>query len=289
MSRTVKTPEILAAAAFLAAVGVAVWIVCQSSSQEPSDETQITTDQKAQKLALSGKKPHVTKSAVRIQEKRGGSKIDVDDDDAVDENGVKLTREMRLILAEIQDCMDNDDRKGLSKVCEKISSIQHSRGYDAVPASIRAKAVEALGLFLPATLADLVSFMADSDPEVQSSVFDQIDNLLNDTTIGDRELSDMFASLSKVITDEDAINSMVLSIESNMRNSIRVSTCKTILESGTDAMVSRLRESIAEMLEVEIDELPQSKEALKDMMNEWLENNPDGEDDEDFYKGVEDD
>ena len=50
---------------------------------------------------------------------------------------------------------------------------------------------------------------------------------------------------------------------------------------------SEIKESIAEMLEVEAKDLPNNKEALKNRLNEWLEGNPDGEDDDDFYKGVE--
>ncbi|MBO4710271.1 MAG: hypothetical protein J5727_10930 [Kiritimatiellae bacterium] len=287
MSRSIKTSEILAATAFLAAVGVAVWIVCHSSSQEPSDGTQITTDQKTHKRVQAGKRSRVAKSAVRIQEKRDISKIDVDDDDAVDENGVKLTREMRLILAELQDCMDREDRKSLSKLCEKIAKIQRERGYDAVPVSIRAKAVEALGLFLPATLADLVGFLADSDPEVVDSAFEQLDTLLNDTTIGDRELAGMLVAMSKVLTNEDAVDSLAMAVDMNMRNSVKVSTCKQIIDSGNDVVVARIKETIADMLEVDVNRLPSSKEVLKARLTEWLENNPDGEDDEDFYSGVE--
>ena len=78
-----------------------------------------------------------------------------------------------------------------------------------------------------------------------------------------------------------------MAIDCNMRNSVKVDTCKQILENGTDVVVARIRESIAEMLEVETKDLPYNKEALKNRLNEWLESNPDGEDDDDFYKGVE--
>ena len=244
----IRGPEILAAAAFLVAAGVVSWLVFATSGGA-ADETVY---RKVGGRELSGRMQGKFKPAARRAAARAVRRPAPAADDDTDENGVKLTPEMKQILAELQDCMDNDDRKALSKVCEKISAIQRARGNDAVPASVRAKAVEAIGLFLPASLAELVDFMTDSDPDVLSSVFDQIDNLLNDTTIGDRELSDIFTSLAKVMSDEDAIDSMVLSIESGMRNSVRVKTCKAILDTGSDAVVSRLRESIAEMLEVEV-------------------------------------
>ena len=49
-----------------------------------------------------------------------------------------------------------------------------------------------------------------------------------------------------------------------------------------------MKEAIADLMEVEVDELPTSKTAIKDQLNEWLEGNPDDEDDADFYKGVAD-
>ena len=128
--------------------------------------------------------------------------------------------------------------------------------------------------------------MADSDPDVVDSVFDQLDTLLNDTTIGDRELSTMLVAMSKVLTNEDAIDSLAMAVDMNMRNSVKVSTCQNILDSGNEAVVTRIRETIAEILEEEPEALPQSSDALKKKLNEWLAENPDDEDDEDFYKGV---
>jgi hypothetical protein len=235
--------------------------------------------------SVSAKVAKGFKIARRNSTQPGANGVTADDD--VDENGVKLTAEMREILAAIQDCLDREDRKSLSKLCEKIAKIQRERGYDAVPVSIRAKAVEALGLFLPATLADLVGFLADSDPEVVDSAFEQLDTLLNDTTIGDRELAGMLVAMSKVLTNEDAVDSLAMAVDMNMRNSVKVSTCKQIIDSGNEVVVTRIKETIADMLEVEVNQLPSNKEAIKNRLTEWLENNPDGEDDDDFYSGVE--
>ena len=195
---------------------------------------------------------------------------------------------MKRLMVEIQRCIDTEDRKALSKVCDKIAMIRNERGESSIPASVRAKAVEAIGLFLPESLADLVEFMADSDPEVVDSVFDQIDTLLNDTTIGDKEMSGMLVAISKVLTNEDSIDSLAMAIDMNMRNSVKVKTYCQILDTGTTAAVERMKEAIADLMEVEVDELPTSKTAIKDQLNEWLEGNPDDEDDADFYKGVAD-
>lgn len=232
---------------------------------------------KAKNVRAKNETPIEAESGTRMH----GELADSDDYD-------DLSPEMKRLMDEIQLCLDTEDRKALTKACEKIAKIQQERGRDAVPVSVRARAVEAIGLFLPASLAELVDFMADSDPEVVESVFDQLDNFLNDTTIGDKELSGMLVALSKVLADEDVIDSMAMSIDCNMRNSVKVATYCKIIKTGTPEVVTRMKESIAEMMEVEVSDLPSNPKVLENQLNEWLEENPDGEDDADFYKGVDD-
>ena len=232
---------------------------------------------KAKNVRAKNETPIEAESGTRMH----GELADSDDYD-------DLSPEMKRLMDEIQLCLDTEDRKALTRACEKIAKIQQERGRDAVPVSVRARAVEAIGLFLPASLAELVDFMADSDPEVVESVFDQLDNLLNDTTIGDKELSGMLVAMSKVLSDEDSIDSMAMAIDCNMRNSVKVATYCKIIETGTPEVVTRMKESIAEMMEVEVSDLPSNPKVLENQLNEWLEENPDGEDDADFYKGVDD-
>ncbi len=276
----------------LLAVVAATFMIVSLSRDDSSVETNdlsSTNNAKAKPTASKNAKARKIRakneSRIAIEsDARLHAELDVDDDEY---SG--LSPEMKLLMAEIQRCLDTEDRKALSKVCDKIAKIRNERGEHAIPASVRAKAVEAIGLFLPESLAELVEFMADSDPEVVDSVFDQLDTLLNDTTIGDKELSGMLVSMSKVLTNEDAIDSLAMAIDCNMRNSVKVKTYCKILEAGTAGVVTRMKEAIAELMEVEVSELPVNTKAIQNKLNEWLEANPDGEDDEDFYKGVEDD
>ena len=283
-----RLPKLMIGLAAIVLLSVIWFAVAAHSRKDVGPDGPIRTKgvPAVRNKSVSAKVAKGFKVARRNQAAQSGAN-DVTADDDVDENGVKLTAEMKQILAAIQDCLDREDRKALSKVCERIAKIQRERGEGAVPVSVRAKAVEAVGLFLPASLAELVGFMADSDPEVVDSVFEQLDTLLNDTTIGDKELAGMLVSMSKVLTNEDAVDSLAMAVDMNMRNSVKVSTCKQILDSGNDVVVTRIKETIADMLEVDVDRLPSSKEVLKAKLTEWLENNPDGEDDDDFYKGVE--
>ena len=250
-----------------------------SSTNSAKAKPTASKNAKARKIRAKNESRIAIESDARLH-----AELDVDDDEY---SG--LSPEMKLLMAEIQRCLDTEDRKALSKVCDKIAKIRNERGEHAIPASVRAKAVEAIGLFLPESLAELVEFMADSDPEVVDSVFDQLDTLLNDTTIGDKELSGMLVSISKVLTNEDSIDSLAMAIDCNMRNSVKVKTYCKILEAGTAGVVTRMKEAIAELMEVEVSELPVNTKAIQNKLNEWLEENPDGEDDEDFYKGIEED
>ena len=248
------------------------------SANSTKEKTTASKNAKAKKIRARKESPIAIEGEARLH-----TELDIDDDEYSD-----LPPEMKLLMAEIQRCIDTEDRKALSKVCDKIAMIRNERGESSIPASVRAKAVEAIGLFLPESLADLVEFMSDSDPEVVDSVFDQLDTLLNDTTIGDKEMSGMLVAMSKVLTNEDSIDSLAMAIDMNMRNSVKVKTYCQILDTGTTAAVERMKEAIADLMEVEVDELPTSTIAIKDQLNEWLEENPDDEDDADFYKGVAD-
>ena len=188
----------------LLAVVAATFMIVSLSRDDSSVETNdlsSTNNAKAKPTASKNAKARKIRakneSRIAIEsDARLHAELDVDDDEY---SG--LSPEMKLLMAEIQRCLDTEDRKALSKVCDKIAKIRNERGEHAIPASVRAKAVEAIGLFLPESLAELVEFMADSDPEVIDSVFDQLDTLLNDTTIGDKELSGMLVSISKVLTN----------------------------------------------------------------------------------------
>ena len=286
-----SSKNIIISVSLLAVVAATFMIVSLSRDDSSVETNDLSSTNNAKAKPAASKKAKAKKirakneSRIAIEsDARFHAELDVDDDEY---SG--LSPEMKLLMAEIQRCLDTEDRKALSKVCDKIAKIRNERGEHAIPASVRAKAVEAIGLFLPESLAELVEFMADSDPEVVDSVFDQLDTLLNDTTIGDKELSGMLVSISKVLTNEDSIDSLAMAIDCNMRNSVKVKTYCKILEAGTAGVVTRMKEAIAELMEVEVSELPVNTKAIQNKLNEWLEANPDGEDDEDFYKGIEED
>lgn len=210
---------------------------------------------------------------VQAEERREKPDFDLDDDEFAG-----LSDEMKKLLSELQDAVDNEDRRTVSKLADKILKMHGKEGDKAVPAAVRAAAVEAISWFLPATLADLMGFMADSDPDVLEEVMSSFESAIDDTSLGDRELSALLKPIAKVLSDDDALDALFLCIESDMRNSIAVDTYKYIIKNGSKACQERVMESIEDFT---------GEDDITDVskLEKWLEENPDDEDDEDFYSG----
>lgn len=190
----------------------------------------------------------------------------------------ELSAEMKKVLADLRRAVDQENRKAVSKLAEQILVKMRKNGDDAVPPFVRSKAVEAIGFFLPDSLADLAGFMADSDPEVLEEAMAQFELAIDDPDLGDRELSSILKSFSKALTDPDAIDSFFMGIESDMRNSVAVETYKYVAENGSDAIKSRIWESVEDFTGEE------NVKSVKDL-DDWLSQNPDDPDDDDFYGG----
>lgn len=190
----------------------------------------------------------------------------------------KLNAEMKKVLADLRRAVDQENRKAVSKLAEQILVKMRKNGDDAVPPFVRSKAIEAISFFLPDSLADLAGFMADSDPEVLEEAMAQFELAIDDPDLGDRELSSILKTFSKALTDPDAIDSFFMGIESDMRNSVAVETYKYVAENGSDAIKSRIWESVEDFTGE--DYIKSAKD-----LDDWLSQNPDDPDDDDFYGG----
>ena len=193
----------------------------------------------------------------------------------------KLTDIQRKMLEEIRDACDEDDRK---KVIRLVQQMQASEEWpDGIPAIIKLEAIDALGWFGIDGLAELAGFLKDADPEVQKAAVDGFDEALSDPDIGDRQRAEILKVAAQVITDADALESMMMELD-DMRNSVAVEVSIVILKTGTDEAKAALLEASEERFEFETEdetELPPPK--TEDEFKKWLEQNPDDEDDEDFY------
>jgi len=268
---TKRNIVILAVLLVAAASGTAFWL--SSAKGNDSDKKTLFVKTKKTQAQASAKK------GVRAAKIKSFSGTDKRPDVRLaDDEYDSLTPEMKKLIDDLQDALDAEDAKKVSKLAEQILVTQRKNGQDSVPPYVRSKAVEAIGWFLPESLADLVAFMADSDPDVLQDVMDKFSEAIDDPDLGDRELSSILTSVAKVLTDEDAVESLFLAIESDMRNSVAVDTYLKVWENGSDEVKSKIIESIADFT-------GEDDVTTPDALKKWLAENPDDEEDESFYAG----
>ena len=189
------------------------------------------------------------------------------------------------LLNEIDQRARNWGMNRSGAVARIVKSIQdqYLKGGDAaIPPVMREQAVEALSWFLPDSLAELIGFMADSNPEVLEDVMKNFTEGIDDAELSDRELANIFKQIAPVIKDDDAIDAILMGLENDMRNSVAVDTYKNIFVNGSDEIKQRLVESMQDFTGEDDITTPEQLDA-------WLKENPDDEDDEEFYGNVDKD
>ena len=202
--------------------------------------------------------------------------------DVADEYEVELTVAQKALLDELQEALDDESLRRVAKLVEKIQEQYRKGGDAAVPPYMREQAVEALSWFLPDSLAELIGFMADSNPDVLEDVMKNFTEGIDDAELSDRELANIFKKIAPLIEDDDAIDAILMGLENDMRNSVAVDTYKEIFKTGSDAIKQRLVESMQDFTGEDDITTPEQLDA-------WLKENPDDEDDEDFYGKADDD
>ncbi len=189
------------------------------------------------------------------------------------------------ILMEIQAAIDAGEFQALRTAVEKMIAMgrrmaekHHGKDWSAhVPALMKRNAVEALGWFGSQALPEIIGFLGDSDPETAQDAQMRLEEALQDYELSDYMLAEVLVQLMRVTTDADTIDSYYMEL-SRMRNSVMISTLVEIGQSGTSAAQEKLAENISFYTgDFEIETVEQAEQ--------WLKDNPDGEDDDEFYGG----
>lgn len=263
--------------AALCVIGLAlVFFMPEGAAENQHEETSAVSRKATKRVKRQPRRERIEiKKETKSEEKL---KFDLED-----EEHANLSKEMRAIMVELQNALDDDNDKGVAAVCAKILKIIQTRGEGAVPVVVREDAVDALGLSLPRALPELMGFKGDPNPDIREAVDEEIDSFLMEADMKDRELSPVLVSLAKILTDEDSLDLLTMSIDTDLRNSVKVATCKQILDTGTEEARASLQEVIADMLDVDEEALPSDSEQIKKQLDKWLAENPDDEDDDDIY------
>lgn len=198
-----------------------------------------------------------------------------------DDEEAKLTEYSKRILRELQAALDAEDFKSVSRLVCKMQEIPPDPlfGKEGVAAILRRKAIEALGWFGATALPELSGMLADPDPEIVQATLDQFQLALEDVTLSDYERADIISMAAKVLKDTDGLEMIFMEIN-NMRHSVGAGLLVDVCLNGTEEAKGLMKDAI-EFFTGE-DDLSTVEDVER-----WLSENPDGEDDDDLYGGME--
>lgn len=192
-----------------------------------------------------------------------------------EEEEAKLTEIQKVLLAEIRKALDEENKKEVLKL---VQQLQRSNEWpDGIPKAIKMAAIDALGWFGSSCLPEIVGFLADADPEIVEAAIERYEEALSDIELSDRERAQILIGAAKVIRDPEIMDQFMFELN-DMRNSVAIDTIKQILALGSDSLKGVLTENIEFFTGEEGLDSPEKLDA-------WLKENPDGEDDEEFYGG----
>lgn len=259
-------------------VGAAVYF---SQSAPEQDQLEEKKPEKKQRIRKK-KRPQKARSRRIDAQASNTSTNAVSRAEADEDEEANLTAAQKALLEELQEAADDESLRRVAKIVKTIQD-QYLKGGDAaVPPYMREQAVEALSWFLPDSLAELIGFMADSNPEVLEDVMKNFTEGIDDAELSDRELASIFKKIAPLIEDDDAIDAILMGLENDMRNSVAVDTYKELFKIGSEAIKQRLVESMQDFT-------GQDDITTPEQLDSWLKENPDDEDDEEFYGNVDND
>lgn len=263
-----------------AAVGLYFQLGGQGDERVADDDASVRSrlireQRNAGKIRVRQKREtaRLNNAAVRIEREKPKILMLKDDEEA------KLNDFSRKILQDLQDALDSENFSRVSKLVAKMLEIPPDPkfGKDGVAALLRRKAVEALGWFGAKAMPELVGMLADADPEIVQATFDQFSLALEDISLSDYERADIVVMAAKVLKNTDDLEMLFMEIN-NMRHSVGAGALVEICLEGTDAAKSLMPETI------EFFTGEDNLQTVEDVEN-WLAENPDGEDDDDLYGG----
>ena len=263
------------ALAALMAVGIIAFALRKDAPDPEAKDENVSSAEKGKKDKKKGsKRKHRQQESSANQ---SSTKSSEQPRARMEDDGEKaLSDAQRALLDELQEALDDESLRRVATIVKKIQDDYRKGGDAAVPPYMREQAVEALSWFLPDSLAELIGFMADSNPDVLEDVMKNFTEGIDDAELSDRELAEIFKKIAPIIKDDDAIDAILMGLENDMRNSVAVDTYKEIFKTGSEEIKKRLVESMQDFTGEDDLTAPEQLDA-------WLKENPDDEDDDEFY------
>ena len=274
--QTMKTRYlVLAVAAVGGLAWYSSWALKSGDGEKQSPNVIVGHDRRADGGVDAKSRKHAKRITKIRDEKSTMSKekpvFDFDDE-------ANLNEEQRALIAKIREALDDEDKKTVLRLVQKMQ--KSDEWPDGIPKAVKMAAIEAMGWFGLGCLPEIVGFLADGDQEVVQSTLEKLEEAISDMDLSDRDRSSILMQVAKVVNDSDTMDSILFELN-NMRHSVAVATIKELMVSGSDATKSVLPDNV---------EFYTGEEGLDtpEKLDKWLEENPDDEDDEDYYGGAKD-
>lgn len=268
-------------------IGAAIWYIFGTDeSQATAQESVLRSRRIAEKdLAKTGKGASRLPSGKKALKRASVTAVKVEKPDfslsAAED--AKLTEEMRRIYQDLQQALDDEDKKKVFALVHKLQSMDEWP--DGIPQSVKLRALDALAWFGASGMAEAIGFLADGDSEVVNTAIEKFEEMLSDFDLGDRGVSEILSQIVKVVHDKDALDSFYMEMN-NMRDTVKAQTALNIFDSGNKDAISVLEENVEFIFgdaDNEIKTREDVEKFLKDAEQAYKDDPEKAAEDEEFY------
>lgn len=268
-------------------IGAAIWYIFGSDESQKIEQGRVLRSRRiAEKDATrAGKGASRLPSAKKTFKKASASAVKVEKPNltlsAIED--AQLTEEMRRIYQDLQQALDDEDKKKVFALVHKLQSMDEWP--DGIPQSVKLRALDALAWFGSSGMAEAVGFLADGDSEVVNTAIEKFEEMLCDFDLGDRGISEILSQIVKVVHDTDALDSFYMEMN-NMRDTVKAKTALNIYDSKNKEAISVLEENLELIFgdaDYEVKTREDIEKFLKDAEQAYKDDPEKAQDDEDFY------
>ena len=228
------------------------------------------------------------KKGKKTSEKVGNDRIRPDFSEAAADSEVALSKAYRALLEELQLASDNNDWRKVAKIVQKMQD--SDEWPDGIPVVLHKAAISALKWAGSKCVPEIVGYLGSSDPEVVGDAREAMLDMLTDSSLSDRQRGDLLDKYSRVESDADTLESMLMELD-NLRPTVRAETALKILESGNKTATDLLMENLDFYFQSDDYEVKTKEDIerfLKDAEQAYKDDPEKAADDEDFYGGDKD-
>ena len=268
-------------------IGAAIWYIFGTDESPEIERGQVLRSRRiAEKDLARGRKGESRlPSAKNVSKRASATAIKVEKPNlalsAVED--AQLTEEMRRIYQDLQQALDDEDKKKVFALVHKLQSMDEWP--DGIPQSVKLRALDALAWFGASGMAEAIGFLADGDSEVVNTAIEKFEEMLCDFDLGDRGVSEILSQIVKVVHDTDALDGFYMEMN-NMRDTVKAQTALNIYDSRNKEAISVLEENLELIFgnaDYEVKTREDVEKFLKDAEQAYKDDPEKAADDEEFY------